>query len=54
VIDNAPPAINPPESTGKKGKGRAGAPVALTAADIDAIAEAVADKLALRLVRNVP
>jgi hypothetical protein len=48
------PAVNPPEAAGKKGKGRAGAPTGLTAADIDAIAEAVADKMALRLMRNVP
>jgi hypothetical protein len=50
----APPGVNPPEAAGKKGKGRATAPVGLTAADVDAIAEAVADKLALRLMRNVP
>ncbi len=48
------PAVNPPEVAKGKGKGRASAPVGIDAATIDAIAEAVADKLALRLVRNVP
>lgn len=51
---DAAPAVNPPEAAGKKGKGRAAAPVGIDAATIDAIAEAVADKLALRLMRNVP
>lgn len=46
--------VNPPESNGKKGKGRAQATGKLDPADIDAIAEAVADKLALRLMRNIP
>jgi hypothetical protein len=49
-----PPAVNPPEAAGKKGKGRAAAPAGIDAATIDAIAEAVVDKLALRLMRNVP
>lgn len=48
------PEVNPPEGRGKRGGKRAAGPTSLDEATIDAIAEAVADKLALRLARNIP
>jgi len=60
AADDAPdePAINPPEGEGKgRGKGKRGkgekGSSKLDEADIDAIAERVADKLATRLMRGV-